>query len=491
MNQPKITEPASQLIPSSPLSLSYNSNGGDLSNNFLDNILTSIGFGPFQVVAFFMAGLTYFAFSCEVLTFTFISLEVSKKWNLDGLQFAILPVVTNVTNIVGGILFGYLADRFGRVWPYAVCMLLIAMFLFASALSTNYGMLIVLRGISSIGVGGIISLLHPVLVEFLPVKYRGKVTILTGLAQGIGSCIAGGIAWWLVPRYTENGWRFFIVVTAIPSLVVFIFRIIFRVESPRYLMSHNKTERAWETLCLMARFNKMSLEEIISKDDFLLILQQCVNTGDMSKDYSLLHKFMYIFKYPYRVRTLCLLVIYNTQQMAYFGYTLFLPTLLTNLGVNPYFVSFVGFTAQIPGILLMAIITEWPEFGRINTLRLFTLMSAIFFMLFAFIQTVVSIPVLTVLMYFSMAPMKTLLLTYISETYPTEIRTMATAFFTASSSVNGIWLPFVSGYLADLSQMYTWLSPTVWGSVLLLQFGISLLLRRDTLGQALQDSIQL
>ena len=463
--------------------------------SFVDNILTSIGFGPFQVIAFFLAGLTYFAFSCEVLTFTFISLEVSKKWNLDGLQFAILPAVTCVTNIIGGVLFGYLADRFGRVWPYAASMLLITVFVFASAVSANYEMLIVLRGISSIGVGGIISLLHPVLIEFLPVQYRGKVTILTGLIQGIGSCVAGGIAWWLVPRYGDYGWRLFIIATAVPSLIVFIFRLIFRVESPRYLMSHNKCEQAWKTLSLMARFNKKSLEAIISKDDFLLhnnLHMQRVNTNyiDTSQGYSLLQKFTLIFKNPYKVRTLCLLIIYNTQQMAYFGSTLFLPTLLTNLKVNPYFISFVGFTAQIPGILLMAIITEWPEFGRINTLRLFSFMSAIFFMLFAFVQTIVSIPVLTVLIYFSMVPMNTLLLTYISETYPTEIRTMATAFFTTSSSVSGTWLPFISGYLADISEQYTWLSPTVWGSVLLLQFGISFLLRKDTRGQTLHDSIE-
>ena len=460
-------------------------------NVFLDNILTSIGFGPFQVIAFLLAGLTYFAFSCEVLTFTFIGLEVSKKWNLNGIQFAVLPAVTCLTNVIGGSLFGYLADRYGRVWPYAMSTGIVAMFVLLSAVSINYGMLIILRAVSSIGIGGMISVIHPMLIEFLQVKYRGKVIILTGVIQGIGSLSAAGLAWWLIPRY-DFGWRLFIVATGIPSLAVFIFRILFNVESPRYFVTHSKPQQAWKTLSLMAQLNNKSLQSIISREDFFYCVnlnEQRVNMLSSNTVHSQLQKFASIFKKPYRLRTLSILMIYNTQQLAYFGSTLFLPVLLKNLGFDPYFVSFVALSAPIPGILLVAIITEWPEFGRINTLRLLTLLSAIFFFLFALIQTTVSIPVFTVLIYFSMVPMKTLLLTFISETYATEIRTMAMGFFTSSSSINGIWLPFLSGYLADMSQDYSWLSPAVWGSAFLLQLMVSLLLSNDTLGHTLNDLI--
>ena len=301
-------------------------------DSLVENLLSAIGFGPFQLIAFSLAGLTYFAFACEVLTFTFISMDVSEEWGLDGVTFAILPAATCLTNILGGILFGYLSDRYGRIWPYAVCMAIIGVFILASAASKTYWMLIVLRAVTSVGIGGIISMLHPMLIEFLPVRYRGKVTILTGFVQGIGSCVAGCVAWWLVPRY-KDGWRLFTVATAIPSLFILVFRLIFWVESPRYLISCNKAEETWKTFSLIASFNRKTVTSIINKNDFLRLSKlhvQATSNVNKSSVLSMLKKFTHVFKQPYRIRTICILVIYNTQQLAYFGLTLFLPVILTS-----------------------------------------------------------------------------------------------------------------------------------------------------------------
>ena len=461
------------------------------ANIVVDSILSMIGFGPFQIIAFCLAGLTYFAFSCEVLTFSFISVQVLKEWNLNGITFAVLPAVTCVTNILGGAIFSYFADKYGRIWPYAASMTIVAVFIPLSAISLNYTTMIVFRALASIGIGGIITLVHPMLIEFLPVKHRGNVTILTGLVRAIGSCAAGGLAWWLVPNY-KNGWRYFIIATAVPSVFIVVFRLAFSVESPRYLVNCNKIERSWKTLSLMACMNGKSLSKIISRDNFLLSVHysrlQCENTH-MNKT-PLIEKFFHIFKTPYRNRTICLLIIYNTQNLAYYGSTLFLPVILQNLGFDPYFLAFIGFTAEIPGILLMAIIIEWPEFGRLNTLRLFTTIAMTFFFLFAFLQTEVSIPIFTVIIYFAMVPMTTLLFTYSSEVYPTEVRAMAIAFITVSNSFNGIWLPFVSGFLSDLSVSHSWLSPSVWGSMFIIQLIISFFLKTETRAQSLQDTLK-
>ena len=111
------------------------------------------------------------------------------------------------------------------------------------------------------------------------------------------------------------------------------------------------------------------------------------------KSTSHLNDFAKIFGRHHVVHTLALVILYSTVYTSYMGLTIFLPGLLQSLKVNPFSGAFIGLTAQIPGVLLASIITEWPWFGRLNSLRLFLLLSAVFFFLFAwFIQISPSIP---------------------------------------------------------------------------------------------------
>ena len=70
----------------------------------------------------------------------------------------------------------------------------------------------------------------------------------------------------------------------------------------------------------------------------------------------------------------------------YYSTTVFLPALLTQLNLNPYFISFVSILGQIPGIFLISILTELPCVGRLHTVRLMTLFTVAFFLLFAFVR---------------------------------------------------------------------------------------------------------
>ena len=86
-----------------------------------------------------------------------------------------------------------------------------------------------------------------------------------------------------------------------------------------------------------------------------------------------------------------------------------------------------------------------------------------------------------------MTPNISLLLTYITESFPTEIRVTVISLISAVAAVNGIWIPFVSGYLADLSKHFPWLPATIWGCMYLFQFIVSLFLNHETQGRNLHD----
>ena len=244
----------SQADEQQPLNKSFSTNttatnyGGDTVKGqqarTVDDVLDFIGFDPFQLIAFCLAGLAYMSFSMDDATFSFVNIKLSALWNLTDLQFSILPGSTGVSNVVGGFLFSYLSDAYGRVWPYALCIVVIGAFGLASAFATSFLVFFILRMIVSLAVGGITNLLLTMLVEFMPVKSRGKGVVYVDLVKALGYCAASGLAWWLIPTYETNGCQYFIIAMAAPSLVTACFRLVFYFQSPRFLLAKGRYDQA-------------------------------------------------------------------------------------------------------------------------------------------------------------------------------------------------------------------------------------------------------
>ena len=140
---------------------------GDVTD-YVDNLLSSIGFGLFQVVAFSLAGMTCIAYVCESLTLAFVAIEVTKLWNISNLVYASVPSLTCATNIVGEAIVSYVADHYGRKWPYVASLLIVGVFVAASAFANSFPVFAVLRSIAAIGIGGTFVVKIPLLMEFLP-----------------------------------------------------------------------------------------------------------------------------------------------------------------------------------------------------------------------------------------------------------------------------------------------------------------------------------
>ena len=455
----------------------------DLQARTVDDVLNFIGFGPFQIIAFFLGGLTYMSFSMDTATFTFVNIKLTGLWNITYFQFSILPATTGVSNLIGSLLFSYLGDVYGRVWPYALCAAVLGTFSLASAYSTSFLIFFILRMVASISVTAITNMLFPMLVEFMPVKVRGKVLICVALIKAVGYCAASGLAWWLIPMY-ENGWRYFTMAVAIPALVTVGFRLVFYFQSPRFLVAKGRYDQAWRTLSIMAKMNGKDLKTYMQPVE----LKHCL-VSEKAKKGIRLKQFLVIFSPHYLRRTICLIFIYMISSEADSAVSLFLPALLKDLGASPYFIPFIGYLAQIPGLVLMAIIIDWPEFGRLNSLRFYTLLTAVFLLLFAFVRTAVTIPLFVVLFYFSMQSLMPVVNLYISESYPTEIRTMAFAFTGLGDQLSGIGFPFLSGYLADLGKRLPWLYSSVWSGMYFVQLVLSLVLNQETRGRKLTDIV--
>ena len=83
--------------------------------------------------------------------------------------------------MVGGIVAGILADRYGRKGPILFSIAWYTGFAFLSGLSTSYVMLFTFRGLFGIGMGGMWAAGMPLALEQWPAKHRG---IASGILQG-------------------------------------------------------------------------------------------------------------------------------------------------------------------------------------------------------------------------------------------------------------------------------------------------------------------
>ena len=183
-------------------------------------------------------------------------------------------------------------------------------------------------------------------------------------------------AWWLIPTYPRYGWRYFVLAIGIPALPVALFRVLFLFESPRFLVAKQKVEKAWIVFSRMAWINGRDLTLFLSKEEFdtslCLSEQQNCSTSIL--------QLLKIFKRTSLRRTLCLIIFISANTFGYHGATLFLPQFLMKFRqTNLYLTILIVFVAQIPGILLMSIIIEWPCMGRLNSLRLFSALSSFCF----------------------------------------------------------------------------------------------------------------
>ena len=278
-----------------------------------------------------------------------------------------------------------------------------------------------------------------------------------------------------------------IIAYSIPSMFVAGFRLLFPFESPRFLVIKKRDEKAYKVLSRMAKFNGKKLQSFTIDRGEYAIQMPDENTRSVAKLRQSFLKLVRIFKKVYIRTTVCLSIIVVTHMSAYYSSAAFIPSILHKLVPNSYFTTFIGYLGQIPGVLLMSIIVEWEGVGRLHSLRFFTTLVIATLVLFAFVQNDVSIPVLTIFLNFGMVPITALVLAYISEAYPTDMRGSALAYFNNLSAFFGIFIPYIGGYATDVFGRFPWLFSTIWAAFYIVVFVVSMFLKKETLRKNLVD----
>src|SRR5437660_4712690 len=128
---------------------------------------------------------------------------------------------TLVFRPVGAIIFGILADRYGRRIPLMANVIYFSLIELLSGFSHTYTQFLILRALFGIGMGGEWGVGASLALEHAPRKWRG---VLSGILQSgysIGYLLAAVASKLLLPN---PGWRWMFWVGALPALLAFYIR---------------------------------------------------------------------------------------------------------------------------------------------------------------------------------------------------------------------------------------------------------------------------
>jgi MFS transporter, SHS family, lactate transporter len=170
------------------------------------------------VLASFL-GWTLDAFDYFLLVF--VIGEIARDFHTDATKVTTALFLTLAARPLGALLFGRLADRFGRRPVLMVDIVLFSVMEVACAFAPSLGVLLVLRFLFGIAMGGEWGIGASLVMESIPPKARG---LVSGLLQSGYPCgyFLGAITYWLV--FNHFGWRGMFVVGSLPALLVLYVR---------------------------------------------------------------------------------------------------------------------------------------------------------------------------------------------------------------------------------------------------------------------------
>ena len=432
----------------------------------IDQAIEEIGYGKFQRRLLVICGLGWAADAMEVLLIAFILPAIGEEWGLTPTQKGLLATSIVIGMLLGSFLWGRLSELLGRKLGFIATIGIDSGFGLLSALSPSFPVLLILRSLTGFGVGGTLPVNYSIFSEFIPAKNRGKNLVYLEAFWALGTIAAAGFSWLIVPNY---GWRWLLVISAIPGLIVFMIRR-YVPESPRFLLSQGRTEEAMAILNRIAVINKRE----ISFDRIQPVQVQKSKTRDL-------------FRPSYRKTTILLWMIWFMISLGYYGVFTWLPNYFKSIGMDLlpiYRNTFILALAQLPGYFSAAYLVE--KWGRKLTLGVYLLASGVFTYLFAIATSTSFIVFMGIWMTFFALGAWGALYAFTPEVYPTPLRATGMGSASAMSRISGAIAPVLGGVLMGESFFIPLL---IFSGAYLLASTASFMLPVETKGKPLQDTV--
>ncbi len=166
----------------------------------------------------------------DAMLFSFALVSIREEFHLSNTQAGALASITLLTSL-GGVVFGVLADRIGRVKALSYSILTYSIFTAGLASAQSLFQLFLWRGLVGFGLGGEWAAGATLVAETWPARHRGKAIGFMQSGWALGYLLAAGLSAVILPRW---GWRPLFMIGILPAALTFwIRRALSHLEPPR------------------------------------------------------------------------------------------------------------------------------------------------------------------------------------------------------------------------------------------------------------------
>jgi SHS family lactate transporter-like MFS transporter len=184
-----------------------------------------------QRAAFYASFLSWTLDAFDFFLLVFVFKAIAGDFHTQVATVAVAALLTLVFRPVGALLFGWLADRYGRHPVLMANVLLFSLLELASAFAPSLHVLFICRALFGIAMGGVWGVGSSLVMESIPPSSRGVVSGILQEGYALGYLLAA-LVYGLLFQFI--GWRGMFIVGVAPALLVF------------YIASQVKESPTWQ-----------------------------------------------------------------------------------------------------------------------------------------------------------------------------------------------------------------------------------------------------
>jgi putative MFS transporter len=421
-----------------------------------------------------VVGTATFFDAYTVLVIAFAMPKLVTEWQLTPAWVGAILSAGYVGQFIGAILFGWVAERIGRMPTLLITIVLFVSMDIACLFAWGGMSMLVFRFLQGIGTGGEVPVASAYINEFVGARKRGRFFLLYEVIFPVGLLFAGLAGYFLVPEF---GWRALFIVGLVPAVLMIPLRVLMP-ESPRWLASKGRLEKADKIVSMLEREavkeNKPLPEPVVRPVD-----PKATARSDWRE----------LFRGIYLKRTLMIWALWITVYVINNGLVTWLPTLYQQVFKLPLQTSLLyGWVTSAVGVVASVVCALYiDKVGRKRWYAIAFLLATVPFVILTALgaTTATQVVILAPIAYAILQTIAFSLYLYSAEIYPTRLRAVGTGFgsawLRAASSVGPLLVGFV---VADLGIRYVFAAFAVValiGGVVTMRYAI------ETKGRVLEE----
>ena len=421
-------------------------------NITVDDILSKIGFGWYQVKAYIILGFILMNDGAESLVLSIIQSILKTQWTLSRDQISWIGTAVFGSFLVGSLISGKITDHYGRQRPLIYVSLLLYAASMGSACVYTYAPLVLVRAFYGFLVEVQFPMCFTYLAEITPKEVRGKYLVIAGSFFTFGELLTCAVSYFALDGISSGNWRALLIWVAQPAILCWIGTIFYIHESPRYLIvSKGEIEQGIEILRKIAKENNVS---ITLNDTQINGVKRWMASSSVMQN-SEVASLKSLFNGRMKYVTPFIWSIWFILSLTYYGMVNILPQILKALhdespdenNVSDLVSITMPVLGEFPSVVIGYLVVESATFGRKKSMIIG------FWITSALCALAVFAPGFTLWNTGARGLLNGVFIIaspYTTELYPTQIRATGLGMASASSRVGGSLMPFVTQSLFEI-----------------------------------------